>query len=288
MPSSARWSATALRTSSPAPTSSTSEKVASATTSASRKRCPADPLPPRPASFKTPSTSGREAWMAGTKPKQRPVAAVSTTANAITRPSRVNELGSTPAGARLTKSARPQWPTSKPSVPPITARNAPSGRSWRKSLPARDPLLVREIGDREEHVATHDPAVGGSVAAVELGPEDTHDRVDLAVEHQAAAEDPRVRSEAPLPETVAEHGHRPRGGGVRLFGGERAAEGRPRAEQREEAVAHEGPHDALGLGAAGQVHALAPPRRHVRERVILLAPVHELPPGGGGLRPAPR
>ena len=155
-------------------------------------------------------------------------------------------------------------------------------------LPAREPFLVREIGDRKEHVAAHEPAVGGRVASVELGPEDAHHRVALAVEHDAATEDPRVRSEAPLPQTVAEHGHRPRGGGVRLFGGEGATEGRPRAEQREEAVADEGPHDALGLGATGQVHALAPPCRHVRERVVLLAPVHELRPGGGGLRPARR
>ena len=139
-----------LRTSRPAPTSSTRATASSPMAKAARTRRPRTPSDPvRPPSFRCAPESRRAAWSAGTMPKSRPVSRDAPRAYAITcRSTAMFASRGRPAGARVCRSSVHHAATSRPAAPPIRPSSRLSVSIWRSSRRRPAPSAARIASSR--------------------------------------------------------------------------------------------------------------------------------------------
>ena len=144
-----------LRSSSPVPAVSTSERATSETTSAFLSlRCAR--LAPRtmPPSFRDGTSAGRDCWRAGTRPNtialasDRPAVKPTT---AGSRPMRV--MRRTSAGSIATRACRTHAPSTSPAAPPASASSRLSARSCRTRRPGLAPSAERIATSRSRPTA---------------------------------------------------------------------------------------------------------------------------------------
>ncbi len=158
-PGSTLRSATAVRTSSAEPMSSTRARATSSTTSTARVLFCRNPLPERPLpSLRVVLRSSREAWSAGMSPNRMPVAIDSAIVNARTRQSTVTTEPFSPTRGRpavfTASSARiPAVPRSRPSAPPANDSMRLSVSSCRMMRPRPAPMAARTAISRLRVVA---------------------------------------------------------------------------------------------------------------------------------------
>ena len=134
-----------LRTSRPAPTTSSTARAVSATTSALRVRRPlVVPVPARVPSRSVPARSVWVAWRLGASPATTPDSTVRPRVKSSIGRFRANPAGNTRLGGSHAANARSvhQAPSS-PRAPPASERARLSVRSWRAIRPRAAPRAVR-------------------------------------------------------------------------------------------------------------------------------------------------
>ena len=145
-----------LRTKSPAPISRTSDIAICATTSTARgdQRDIVRPAGVGP-SLRAASTSAREDWAAGTRPKRRPVRMESSREKPRTRQSRLrfSSTGTGRGGRRAIARSVAQAARTTPPRPATSESRTLSVRSWRRSRPRLAPRASRTAVSRRRAVA---------------------------------------------------------------------------------------------------------------------------------------
>ena len=142
-----------LRTSNPAPTSSTRASVTSPTTSAfCRRRLP--PIAPGASSRSDCSMPGAEARHAGRIPNTTPVRTASPRPNARTGPSSpISVARGSARGQTASRALSPDADSTTPTAPAASASSVLSVSSWRTSRPRPAPRARRTASSRRRAVA---------------------------------------------------------------------------------------------------------------------------------------
>jgi hypothetical protein len=117
--------------------------------------------------------------------------------------------------------------------------------------------------------------------AVELWRRDSHHRVRVGVETYGLSHQTRVGPEASLPQSVTEHDHRMRAGGLVFLREEATAQGRPHAQHGEIVPRDNQPLNALGLPAVAERQRALESGDETFEELVAVTIVDEVSEAGG-------